>query len=199
MERYRTVSERYQNGIRTVQWNGTERYIRTEPFYHPFHHPNYDELPVISLLENNHLLKPNSIEPTIRQVCLLGRAPAGRSSNISHRRAPAAAAVVVVVVVVVFIRGPGEQDAHREYPAHERCPMEGRNDARWRGAAPSPPPHHRPASHRPSQCPPPRVASSFTTSSSSPPASSNLTTPQLIVNSPLYYCPHPHHRRCSYI
>ena len=81
-ERYRTVSERYQNGIRTVQWNGTERYIRMEPFYHPFHHPNYDELPVISLLENNHLLKPNSIEPTIRQVCLLGRAPAGRSSNI---------------------------------------------------------------------------------------------------------------------
>ena len=45
-------------------------------------HPNYDELPVISLLENNHLLKPNSIEPTIGQVCLLGRAPAGRSSNI---------------------------------------------------------------------------------------------------------------------
>ena len=52
-----------------------------EPFYHPFHHPNYDELPVISLLENNHLLKPNSIEPTIGQVCLPGRAPAGRSSN----------------------------------------------------------------------------------------------------------------------
>ena len=122
-------------------------------------------------------------------------------SDVSHRRAPAAAAaaVVVVVVVVVFVRGPGEQDAHREYPAHERCPMEGRNDARWRGAAPSPPPHHRPASHRPSQRPPPRVASSFTTSSSSPPTSSNLTTPQLIVNSPLYYCPHPHHRRCSYI
>ena len=44
-------------------------------------HPNYDELPVISLLENNHLLKPNSIEPTIGQVCLTGRAPAGRSSN----------------------------------------------------------------------------------------------------------------------
>ncbi len=45
-------------------------------------HPNCDELPVISLLENNHLLKPNSIELTIGQVCLLGRAPAGRSSNI---------------------------------------------------------------------------------------------------------------------
>ncbi len=36
-------------------------------------------------LENNHLLKPNSIELTIGQVCLLGRAPAGRSSNKSKR------------------------------------------------------------------------------------------------------------------
>jgi hypothetical protein len=57
-------------------------HIERKPFYHPFYHPNYDELPVISLLENNHLLKPNSIEPTIGQVCLPGRPPAGRSSNI---------------------------------------------------------------------------------------------------------------------
>ncbi len=32
-----------------------------------------------------------------------------------------------------------------------------KNDAQWRGVAPSPPPHHRPASHRLSRRPPPHL------------------------------------------